>query len=215
LRTRSIGVIGGNESFFQIFLQGAWIVTQSLCENVWLSIAIGLIVYIVDYYLTQYEVYLYHTHAQEYLVLKGRYERTHVLKRVKENKWLPSTTFIVTLLIQTLGIYAGWFALVKQLFRPEVFSFLMGGLILLRVASALIHFRYISLYQFARDEGYFKGKLEFSERVSFTLPYMEMYGFTSLFLILFLFHGGWFLPGGILTCFIVARRHRDWVRTKT
>jgi hypothetical protein len=190
-------------------------VTQSLNDNVWISIVLGLFVYLVDYYLTQYEVYLYHTYAREYLVYKGRYEGSNVLKRVKEKKWLPSVSLMVTLLILSIGIYAGWFALVRQLNLPEVFSFLMGGLILFRVARSLSHFRYISLYKFAQVEGEFEGRVEYSERITFTLPYMELYGFTILFTLLFLIHGGWFLPGGILTCFLAARHHRDWVLVKT
>jgi hypothetical protein len=189
--------------------------TQSLEENVWIAIAIGVLVHVVDYYLTQYEVYLYHTHAKEYLVFKGRYDGTKVLKRVEENNWLPSSFLISALLIQAIGIYAGWIAVMNNLDLPEVFSFLMGGLILYRVARGLTHCQNISLFRFAKDEGEFEGMLEYSERVTFSLPYLEMYGFTLLYLFLFLFHGGWFLPGGVLTCFVAASRHRDWVLVKT
>ena len=189
--------------------------TQSLEDNIWLSIALGLIVYILDYYLVLYEVFLYHNYAKEFLVFNGRYENSTLLKRVKEKNWFPSSSFLVVLAILAIGIYAGWFALVGQLSLPEVFSFLMGGLILYRVACSLIHFRYISLFRFARIEGEFEGSVEYSERVTFTLPYLDMYGFTLLFLLLFFFHGGWFLPGGILTCFLAARHHRDWVLIKT
>jgi hypothetical protein len=114
-----------------------------------------------------------------------------------------------------LGIYLSWSALVEQYNRYDVFSLILGGLFLFRAASGVVHFRRIALFRFATIPGDIKGKIEYSKHMTSTLLYLDFYGITFLYLMLFIIQGGWFLLGGILTCFIAARRHRDWVVVKT
>ncbi|OGO16906.1 MAG: hypothetical protein A2Z14_01945 [Chloroflexi bacterium RBG_16_48_8] len=189
--------------------------TELLIDKVWISIVLCLVLSIMEHYLGLYEVYLYYNHVNAYMIFEGRCDGYERFIEPGNRKWIPSTSFMVVLAILSLGIYAGWFALVKQFGRPEIFSFLVGGIILYRATRSLIHFRMISFFRFAQDPGEIQGKVKYSRRLTFTLPYLDLYGFTLLYLLLFFIQGSWFLLGGILTCFIAARRHRDWVMVKT
>jgi len=189
--------------------------TELLIDKVWIPMILAVVLYVIDHYLVLYEAYLYHNHVKDYIVFDGRYDGFEKLTKPGNRKWIPNISFLAVLVILSLGIYAGWYAMVKIIDKPEIFSFMVGGLIFYRVARSLIHFRYISLFQFAQRQGEMEGKVEYSKRLTFTLPYLDLYGFTFLYLLLFFFQGGWFLPGAILTCFLAARHHRDWVMVKT
>jgi hypothetical protein len=186
-----------------------------LIDQVWISMVLTLVVYIVDYYLGLYEAYLYHNHAKAYIVFDGRYDGYANLAETGRRKWLPSTSLITVLVVVSVGIYVGWQTMVKQYSRPEIFSLILGGLLLFRVAKSLIHFRAISLYRFAQRPGEISGKILYSKRCYSTILYQDFFGFVLIFFLIFLIQGGWFLLGGIFTCFIAASRHRDWTIVKT
>jgi hypothetical protein len=188
---------------------------ELLIDQVWIAIVLCVVLYVGDHYLGLYEAYLYHNHVHAYMVFNGRYDGYEKMAEPDNRMWSPSTSFLIVLAVVSLGIYASWFALVKQFGRIELFSFVLGGLILFRVAICLIHFRRVSLFRFALRSGEMKGKLEYSKELTSTLVYVELFGFAFLYLLLFIIQGGWFLLGGILTCFIAASRHRDWVIVKT
>ncbi len=190
-------------------------IEELLIDQVWIAITLSLVIHVIDHYLALYEAYLYHNHANTYMVFDGIYDGYEKLTEPGNRKWAPSVSFITVLVVVSLGIYVGWYTLVKQYSRPDVYSLVLGGLILFRVARSLIHFRTISLFRFTQAPGEIKGKIEYSKRLTSTLSYVDFYGFTILYLLLFIIQGGWFLVGGILTCFIAARRHRDWVMVKT
>ena len=188
---------------------------QLLIDQVWIPIVLCAVIYLVDYYLGVYEAYLYHNHAKAYVVFDEGYEGYEKVTDPGHRKWIPSPSFLIVLVVVSLGIYAAWYALVKQFTRPELFSLVLGGLMLFRIASTLIHFRKVSLFRFTLQPGEIKGKVVYSKHMTSTMLYLDFYGFTFLYLLLLIIQGGWFLFGGILTCFIAARRHRDWVMVKT
>ena len=186
-----------------------------LIEHVWISIVLTVLFYVVDHYLGLYEAYLYHNHAKVYVVFDGRYDGYEKFAESGNRKWMPTTSFITVLVVVSLGIYVGWQTIVKQLGRPEIFSLVLGGLLLFRVAKSLIHFRAISLYRFAQRPGEMSGKMVYSKRLYSTVLYQDFFGFALIYFLIFLIQGGWFLLGGIFTCFIAASRHRDWTIVKT
>jgi hypothetical protein len=186
-----------------------------LINQVWIPIIFALILYMADHYMGIYEAYLYQQHAQFYLVYEGRYDRYRKLFDSGQPIWIPSISFVIVLIIVSLGIYASWYTMVNQVGRPELFLLILGGLILFQAAKCFVRFRNISFFRFAQNEGELKGKIWHSKRLTSTMLYQDFYGFTLIYLILFIIEGGWFTLGGILTCFIAARRHRDWAKVKT
>jgi hypothetical protein len=112
-------------------------------------------------------------------------------------------------------IWVGWIGLMRQLNRPDIFLFMLGGLVLYLLADGLIEFRRVMLFRSAqRGEG-IRGQVIFSKRQVWMQNILELYGFVILYLLIFLMGGGWFFLGGAVTCFISSRRQRDWVLVKT
>ena len=186
-----------------------------LIDHIWISILLCILFTTAQHYLGLFEVYLYHNYATAYMDYEGRYDGYEWATSTDHRKWMPNTHLIIVLVVSSLAILAGWYALVKQVNQPEIFSFLLGGILLFRITRSLVNFRMISFFRFARNREDIQGKVTYSKRLAFTLPYLDMYGYALLYLLLFLFLGGWFLPGGVLTCFITARQNRDWVLVKT
>jgi hypothetical protein len=181
----------------------------------WIPLTFGVISFAVDHFLTRYETHLYHAGAKRYFNIKGRYGGDTGSQDVGLWRGLMDMGLVFSVLILGGGIYAAWEFFMRQSERPEIFMFLIGGLILYESATSLRHLRTVMLFRHAlRGEG-LQGKIEYSERLSHTLAYIELYGFTAFYLLLFLIFWSWFFLGGALTCFIASRRWRDWVMIRT
>lgn len=119
------------------------------------------------------------------------------------------------LLVVAAAILIAWEISVRQYDRPDIFSFLMGGLLLLEAAVALQRFRHIVLFRYARRAEGIRGKIEYSRRLALSLSFFDLYGFVALYVFIFLVSSSWFFLGGALTCFVASRRLRDWVMIRT
>ena len=183
-----------------------------LIGNAWFALAAGVVFFTVTFYLAIYEAYLYHAGAKDYLVLEGRYEWLTAFQDIFTGRRRVSARFLAALLILALGILAAWEVCIRQYSRPDVFSFLIGGLLLLEAAAAMQHVRRIVLFRHARRAEGLQGKIEYSRRLVFTLSFVEQYSFAALYVLMFLVSGSWFFLGGALTCIVAGRRRRDWVK---
>jgi len=128
---------------------------------------------------------------------------------------MVSPKFIATLMVLALGIAIGWTVCIQQYNRPDIFAFLIGGLLLVEVAIGMQHFRNIVLFHHARRAEGVQGKIEYTKRLTLTLSYTELYGLVVLYLMTFLVTSSWFFLGGALTCFVASRRYQDWVIMRT
>ena len=80
----------------------------------------------------------------------------------------------------------------RQLNRPDIFLFMLGGLVLYLLADGLIEFRRVMLFRSAqRGEG-IRGQVIFSQRQVWMQNILELNGFVVLYLFIFLIGGGWF-----------------------
>ncbi len=190
-------------------------VEEAIIDQVWLALLLGFLFWTTDYYLAQYERYLYHAGVKERLVFEGLYDPAPTLTKMGRMSWLPSVRFLGGIQFLLLGIYAVWKIMVLEIQREEVFAFLIGGLILYRMATGIHRFHNIVLFRQVQKPDNLEGQATFSSRLGFTLFYIDLYAFTVLYLLLSLLEGSWFLFGGALTCLISSRKQRDWVLTRT
>jgi hypothetical protein len=100
--------------------------------------------------------------------------------------------------------------LVNRYHLPEVFAFMLGGLILIEMASMIRQLRFVILFNYMKNSRGLRGKADLSRRLSAILWFNELYGYTVLFFFGFLLTGSWFFLGGAFTCLVTARRQRDW-----
>ena len=190
-------------------------IERLIISNPWSALIVGVLAYGVGYYLGLYEAYLYHIGAKSYLVLEGDYELTPALQAaIFKRRWVNGR-FLAVVFFLTVGILAMWQITIRQYNRPDVLTFLMGGLVLYEAAAGIQHLRNIVLFYYAPKSANLQGKITYSKRLVHTLSFYEMYGFVALYLIMFLVSATWFYLGGALTCFVAGRRHRDWAMIRT
>jgi hypothetical protein len=183
-------------------------------NQVWFTILIGGMFFVTDAFLTYEASFLYYTGAKDHLTYAGIYDPPAVYSKPPQQR-LFTYIFLLKVGFLCLMIFAGWIVLVRQLNRPEIFIFMLGGLYLYLLADGLIEFRRVMLFRSAqRGEG-IQGQVFFAQRQVWMQIVLDLYGFVVLYLLIFLMVGGWFFLGGAVTCFISSRRQRDWVLVKT
>jgi hypothetical protein len=180
----------------------------------WFTILTGGILFVIDAFLTYEASFLYHAGAKAHLTYEGIYEPPEVYNKPPQQRLL-NPIFLLKVVFLSLMIFAGWIVLVRQLNRPEIFIFMVGGLYLYLLADGLIEFRRVMLFRSAQHGEGIRGQVVFSQRQVWTQIVLDLYGFVALYLLIFLMVGGWFFLGGAVTCFISSRRQRDWVLVKT
>ena len=191
-------------------------IERLLIGNVWFAIGLGVSVYAVNYYLAMKETYLYHAGAKDYLVFQGIYEPATALPSSATQRRSANVKILAGMLILAIGIGAAWIVCLQLATpRPDVFSILMGGLILLEAATIMRHVRNIVLFHDAPNGKTLKGNVEYSSRLGHTLFYVEMYSFAALYALIFFTTSSWLFLGGALTCFVSGRRQRDWTVMRT
>ena len=190
-------------------------IERLLIENVWFAITLGVIAYATNYYLALKEIFLYHAGAKDYVIFQDIYDLKTILPELTAKRRRINTQLLTGVLLCAIGTGVTWLICIQQYNRPDVFSALMGGLILLEAARIMRRVRNIVLFRDAPNGKALKGKVEYSPRIAHTLFYVEMYSFAALYLLLFFTTASWLFFGGAATCFLAGHRERDWTVVKT
>jgi hypothetical protein len=178
-------------------------------QNVWLAAAVCVLVYLLDYLLSHQETRLYREIQGRYLTIEEVYNESPTFDVKTGRPRLVNFRISAILVVMATGVYLVW--LVSQrVQQPLVFSVLVGGLILMKLASMARRWRSISLYHGLQKEGGVSEHCEVSRRLYFTVMYNDLYNFTVLYFIVFVLTGSWFFIGGALTCLVAGRRWRDY-----
>ena len=179
-------------------------------SNVWFAMALGVLAYAMSYLLAFSGAFLYNNGARAHITSEGKYEWSADMREFVNWRQFPMLKTAITLGVLALGIGVVWTILIAQYNQPEIFSFMMGGLILLELAGWMRQGRSIAFFYFARRHVGLEGSLTFSKRLTHTLSYLEFQNFALFYILIFLLAGGWVFLGGAVACFISSRRHRDW-----
>jgi hypothetical protein len=169
-----------------------------------------LLFYLADYFLTVYEARLYLGGAQRSVNFQGQYSSSTIFHFDKPAPrwWNPQYLWI--LLILAASVSATWYLLVTRYRLPEVFAFLVGGLLLIEAAVIFRQVRRIILFHYIQNGRGVRGEVEISRRLNLVLWFNELYCFAALYLFCFLLTGSWFFLGGAFTCLVTSRRQRDY-----
>ncbi len=183
-----------------------------LLDNVWLAVLAWCIIYISDYALTIYSATLYRRGANEHIVLSGSYEITPYYQKDVDALRVVSSRFILALVLSSAFIAIEWLAMVQWTHLPQLFSFLIGVLFLLEFAVHVRHVRNIATFKLAVIPSAMQGTIAYSRPTSLNMSAVDIPSFGALYLMLWLFTGGWFLFGGVVACFVFAVRHWQYAR---
>jgi hypothetical protein len=180
-----------------------------LLQNGLLSTVMCLFVYVLDYLLAHYEAVEYRSKGSRFIKILGVYEDTPSFDAAGKSQLL-NMRILAILLMLAGGVYGLWLLTFEVYNQPLIFKILLGGIILLKVAGMARRWRYISLFRYLGKEGGVEEEPTFSRRLYLTLWYNELYMFSAVYLLAYLVTGSGFFGGGALTCFIAARRWRDY-----
>ncbi len=181
-----------------------------LTDSYWLAIVVSAVFYALDYYLAINAAYLYHNGAKDFVAYAGSYMKSAGFGDIgsKPRLFAPRLLWVLLFLAVSIGVLRWFF--VQQYRQPEVFMFILGGVLLLEAADVLRHFRNLTLFRHIQAGQGVTGTVEYSRELVHTLQFNEMYGYTALYLFAFLISGSWFVLGGAFTCLVTSRRQRDW-----
>ncbi len=182
-----------------------------IINNLWLAVAICAAFYAADYVLDFYETRLYRACADQFLTINGIYNETSSENaEADKSRWL-NLRIVVILVILAAGIYALWTLFVQNFHEPQLFSILIGGLILMKTASMMRHSHYIALFKRVQVEGGLGGIPQVSRILYLTLWNTDLLGFNLIYLLAFLVTGSWFFLGGVLACLVSNHQWRDYL----
>ena len=173
-------------------------------QNFWSGLAIWAVLFVSDHALTITCARLYQRGVRDKIAFEGSYEITPYFQRDVDSLRRVSPRFILSLLWSSVILFVVW-RLVEQSV-PEMYSFVLGAMILVQLAIHMRHFRNLFLFRAAGSDAV-RGRIEYSRRVVLRSSCFELIEFSGLFLALFAFTHSWFVLGGSVACLSVAGKH--------
>jgi|SRR5579859_771022 len=183
-----------------------------MIDNPWFALALWLLSYLADYYLTLYSARLYRQGAQAHVAFEGSLELTPYYQADIDQLRRVSLRFILAVVWSVLLLELIWYLSIVVLKLPWAFEFLLGGLVLREAAVLMRHARNIALFRAARAEGQgISGKITYTRRLSLRQSAVELWAFAALFALLAALTASWLLAGGAFACAATGFQH--WRRS--
>jgi hypothetical protein len=180
--------------------------------NLWPTLVIWSVLYVLDYIQTLRGARLYHQVGKQYVATEGSYELTPYFQADVDKFRMISYRLLLMLAISLAGVTLVWW-LASLVGLLEIFSVLAGGLILRSVVVHTQHIRNIASFRYvAQHPDQIKGKIEYARALILWNRSIEFGLFAGLFLALFAITGSWFVAGGALGCLAIAGRMLLWRR---
>ena len=183
-----------------------------MLTNPWLALAVWLLSYAADYYLTLYSARLYRQSAQAHITFEGSFELTPYYQKDIDGLRRVSPRFILAVVWSVLLLELIWYLSVVVVKVPELFQFLLGGLVLREAAVLVRHARNIALFRALRGGQGLHGQVQYARWLSLRQSATELGSFGVLFGLLALALGSWFLAGGAFACLATGAQH--WLRSR-
>jgi len=184
-------------------------IDRYLTETPWIALAIWVVLYVSDYYLTIWGATLRTEKAAALIDEGGSYELTPAFRADVDALRLVSPTFLWYLLLSMLVLLFAWWLTVRYSEFPPGFLFVVGAMVLLEVAVHFRHVRNILFFRALRTPGATEGHLRHSRWLILHLSAIEFISFAMLFAACFVVSANLFFLGGILTCLATGLAHEQ------
>lgn len=175
-------------------------------SSIWPSLTVWVLLYISDYALTITCARLYRGGVCEKLVLEGSYEITPFFQRDIDSLRRISPRFLVMLFVTSGLLATVWFLSAQS--TPELYMFASGSLIMLELTVHIRHLRNFFMFRAMSGSDCVRGRIEYSRPFILRMSSDELFIFSAMFLLLFVFTQSWFVLGGAATCLSTAIKHR-------
>ncbi|MBN1657494.1 MAG: hypothetical protein JXA93_03785 [Anaerolineae bacterium] len=177
---------------------------DALLDNVWLDLAIWIVLYVSDYQLTIISARRYAETIKEFSLQEGSFELTPFYEGDVDALRRFSPRMVLMLTLQCAAILIFW-TLTQWSGDREVFAGFLGAFFLLEVVVHMRHARNLVTFHYGQQGG-LRGRLERARWLVLRLSAVDMALYAVLFVLLFLLTGSWFVLGGVGGCLITAVR---------
>ena len=185
---------------FEAWLVGAW----------WRAVLLWSVFYASDYLFSIYNARLYRRGANQYYEFEGSLELTPQFQDDIDNLRWFSPRFLLAFLLSNTLIILSWWLTVKWAQWPEVHLFVIGGMLLLEATVHLRHLRVFVLFrQLSFGEG-IEGKIYQTRWFGYQASGWEFMASASLYLLLSIAAGSWFILGGVFMNVVTGLQHLRW-----
>lgn len=171
-------------------------------NNVWLAISLWSFLYVMDYLLTLKAARMYYSGASKHFKFAGGYELNPIFK--EDIAGLRRFSLRFWLLLFSIG---GLMLVLHSLALPEAFTVVWGMLIGIQIAIHFRHIRNLAVFHHARDSQGMSGHIEYAHWLSLRLSSIDLFSFSLLFLLIFLFLGNVVMLGAAAGCLAHALMH--------
>jgi len=183
-------------------------VPEIITASPWPGLALWTVLYIGDYAMTLATARLYRTQSPEKIVFEGSFELTPVFQQDIDALRAVSPRFLVTLFAINLLLWVQWRVTAASASFSHYYLLILGMLIAPQLVIHIRHLRNYFLFATALGEEGLQGRMEYPRVVVLRLSSIEIGTFAGLYCILFLVTGSWFFFGGVITCAVLAWKHR-------
>jgi hypothetical protein len=175
-------------------------------SSLWPSLTVWVLLYISDYTLTLTCARLYRAGVCEKLVFEGSFELNPIFQKDINSLRRFSPRFLALLFITSGMLATIWFLSAQSV--PELYLFASGSMILLELTVHTRHLRNLFMFRAMLKSDYVRGRIEYSRPFILQVSANELFVFSAMFLLLFVFTQSWFVLGGAATCLSTALKHR-------
>jgi hypothetical protein len=181
-----------------------------LIKEWWLSIIIGDLLILSDFWLTITGAKLHKNFVAKYIYYEKGYElNPNFENEIAQNRWI-SRKLIVNMLF--LSIYLAFLGFLSEKILPiqTIFEFLIGGLLLSRIDLVLLHLQNIWFFTDVKRSGGLVGYLENSYWISQRKSAARVFSQTILFALIAFVIMRPFFWGGVVSCGLIGVLNLKW-----
>jgi hypothetical protein len=179
-------------------------------SSVWPSLTVWILLYISDYALTITCARLYRAGVCEKLAFEGSFELNPIFQKDIDSLRRFSPRFLAMLFVTSGLLATVWFLSSES--APGMFVFLSGAMILLEMTVHTRHLRNFFMFRAMLKSDSVRGRIEYTRPFILRMSSDELFIFSAMFLLLFVFTQSWFVLGGAATCFSTAIKQRRLAR---
>jgi ribosomal protein S18 acetylase RimI-like enzyme len=178
-----------------------------LVGHPFLALAVWVLLFISDYYLTLWGAIEYRRSARAHVELGGSYELEPVFQKDIDALRRVSPEGLFQLLLASAALLFLWWLSVRNVGYPALFLVGFGALTLTEVVIHIRHVRNIVSFRAFGVPDAVTGHIKYSRWVTRRISNVDLLSFAALFALCYALSGRALFIGGVLGCLGVVRRH--------
>lgn len=185
-----------------------------LLSSPWAAIAIWIVLYVGDYYLTIWGATLYGKGAKQHIEFEASYELTPQFQKDINHLRVVSPRFLGYVVLSVAIVFALQFVANRWPEWRAMFLLAYGGLVFRQIAVLVRHARNIALFRRLKDHTGIEGHVRYRQWLTLEMSWIELLFMALLLLAAAGVAGKLMLYGGAFALFVTGLEHRKLSRKK-